>query len=162
LEFEIPLRGLLGIRSNFIILTRGEGTMYSSFSRMAPHVGTIERRQVGSLISGENGVTTGYSLWKLQERGPLFIGAALPIYEGMIIGEHNQGTDLTVNPIKGKQLTNIRSSGTDEAINLTPPIKITLEKGLEYIKEDEYIEVTPQNIRLRKKFLTELERKRGK
>ncbi|MCF7831201.1 translational GTPase TypA [Candidatus Gracilibacteria bacterium] len=162
LEFEIPLRGLLGIRSNFIILTRGEGTMYSSFSRMAPHMGPIERRQVGSLISGETGTTTGYSLWKLQERGPLFIDAATPIYEGMIIGEHNQGTDLTVNPIKGKQLTNIRSSGNDDAINLTPPIRITLEKGLEYIKEDEYIEVTPQNIRLRKKHLTEIERKRNK
>jgi len=162
LEFEIPLRGLLGIRSSFIILTRGEGTMYSSFSRMAPYVGNIEKRQVGSLISGETGVTTGYSLWKLQERGPLFIGAALPIYEGMIIGEHNQGNDLTVNPIKGKNLTNVRSSGTDEAINLTPPIQITLEKGLEYIKDDEYIEVTPKNIRLRKKFLTELDRKRKK
>jgi GTP-binding protein len=162
LEFEIPLRGLLGIRSNFIILTRGEGTMYSSFSRMAPHMGTIERRQVGSLISGETGVTTGYSLWKLQERGPLFIGAAVPIYEGMIIGEHNAGNDLTVNPIKGKNLTNVRSSGTDEAINLTPPIQITLEKGLEYIKDDEYIEVTPKSIRLRKKFLTELDRKRKK
>ncbi len=162
LEFEIPMRGLLGIRSNFIILTKGEGTMYSSFSRMAPHMGSIERRQVGSLISGETGVTTGYSLWKLQERGPLFIDAATPIYEGMIIGEHNQGTDLTVNPIKGKQLTNVRSSGTDEAVNLTPPIKIILEKGLEYIKDDEYIEVTPTNIRLRKKHLTEIERKRNK
>ncbi len=162
LEFEIPMRGLLGIRSSFIILTRGEGTMYSSFSRMAPYMGTIERRQVGSLISGETGVTTGYSLWKLQERGPLFVDAATPIYEGMILGEHNQGTDLTVNPIKGKQLTNVRSSGTDEAVNLTPPIKIILEKGLEYIKDDEYIEVTPTNIRLRKKFLTEIERKRNK
>ncbi len=162
LEFEIPMRGLLGIRSNFIILTRGEGTMYSSFSRMAPYTGTIERRQVGSLISGETGVTTGYALWKLQERGPLFIGAALSVYEGMIIGEHNAGNDLTVNPIKGKNLTNVRSSGTDEAINLTPPLLVTLEKALEYIKDDEYIEVTPKSIRLRKKFLTELDRKRNK
>ena len=162
LEFEIPMRGLLGIRSNFIILTKGEGTMFSSFSRMAPHMGVIEKRKVGSLISGETGTTTGYSLWKLQERGPLFIGAALPIYEGMIIGEHNQGTDLTVNPIKGKQLTNVRSSGADDAINLVPPVEVTLEKSLEYIKDDEYVEVTPLSIRLRKKFLTELERKRQK
>ncbi len=162
LEFEIPMRGLLGIRSNFIILTKGEGTLFSSFARMAPHMGTISKRKVGSLISGETGVTTGYSLWKLQERGPLFIGAATEIYEGMIIGEHNQGTDLTVNPIKGKQLTNVRSSGNDDAITLVPPIEVTLEKSLEYIKDDEYVEVTPKNIRLRKKLLTELERKRVK
>jgi GTP-binding protein len=162
LEFDIPMRGLLGIRSNFIILTKGEGTMFSSFSRMEPHMGEIEKRQVGSLISGENGITTGYSLWKLQDRGPMFIGAATEVYEGMIIGEHNQGTDLTVNPIKGKQLTNVRSSGADDAINLVPPVVVSLEKSLEYIKEDEYVEVTPQSIRLRKKCLTELERKRKK
>ncbi|MCF7812547.1 translational GTPase TypA [Candidatus Gracilibacteria bacterium] len=160
LEFDIPMRGLLGIRSNFIILTKGEGTLYSSFSRLAPHVGKIERRQVGSMISGETGTSAGYALWKLQERGPIFIDPATEIYEGMIIGEHNQGTDLTVNALKGKQLTNVRSSGTDEAVNLTPPIRVTLEKSLEYIKEDEYVEVTPLNIRLRKKFLSENERKR--
>ena len=136
--------------------------MFSSFSRMEPHMGEIEKRQVGSLISGENGITTGYSLWKLQDRGPMFIGAATEVYEGMIIGEHNQGTDLTVNPIKGKQLTNVRSSGADDAINLVPPVVVSLEKSLEYIKEDEYVEVTPQSIRLRKKCLTELERKRKK
>jgi len=161
LEFVIPARGLLGVRSNFIILTKGEGTMYSSFSHMGPHVGPIEKRQVGSLISGENGTTTAYSLWKLQERGPIFINAAVKIYEGMIIGEHNQGSDLTVNPVKGKQLTNVRSSGTDDAVNLVPPLPVTLEKALEYIKEDEYVEVTPSNIRLRKRFLTELDRKRN-
>ncbi len=162
LEFDIPARGLLGIRSNFIIITKGEGTMFSSFARIEPHMGKIEKRQVGSLISGETGTVTGYALWKLQERGPIFIGAATSVYEGMIIGEHNQGTDLTVNPIKGKQLTNVRSSGADDAINLTPPIEVTLEKALEYIKEDEYIEVTPSNIRLRKKFLKEMDRKRNK
>lgn len=162
LEFDIPARGLLGIRSNFIILTKGEGTMFSSFSHMAPHVGKIEKRQVGSLISGVAGTTTGFSLWKLQERGPIFVGAAIPVYEGMIIGEHNQGNDLTVNPIKGKQLTNVRSSGADDAINLTPPIEVTLEKALEYIKEDEYVEVTPENIRLRKKYLKEIDRKRNR
>jgi GTP-binding protein len=160
LEFNIPARGLLGIRSNFIILTKGEGTMFSSFSHQAPYMGAIEKRQVGSLISGETGETTAYSLWKLQERGAIFIHPAVKIYEGMIIGEHNQGNDLTVNPIKGKQLTNVRSSGTDEAVNLVPPIEITLEKALEYIKEDEYVEVTPLNVRLRKKALTEVDRKR--
>lgn len=136
--------------------------MYSSFARLEPNVGVIEKRQVGSLISGEAGIVTGYSLWKLQERGPIFIHPATTVYEGMIIGEHNQGTDLTVNPIKGKQLTNVRSSGADDAIALTPPLEVTLEKALEYIKEDEYVEITPKNIRLRKKCLTELERKRKK
>ncbi len=162
LEFEMPARGLLGIRSHFIILTKGEGTLFSSFSHWAPHVGNIERRQVGSLISGETGESVAYSLWKLQERGPIFIKPATKIYEGMIIGEHNQGSDLTVNATKGKQLTNVRSSGADDAINLTPPIEVTLEAGLEYIKEDEYIEVTPENIRLRKKWLKEHERKRNR
>lgn len=162
LEFDVPARGLLGIRSQFIILTKGEGTLYSSFARTAPHCGAIEKRTVGSLISGETGTATGYSLWKLQERGPLFIHPATEVYEGMIIGEHNQGTDLTVNPIKGKQLTNVRSSGADDAINLTPPQEVTLERALEYIKDDEYIEVTPESVRLRKKFLTEVERKRNK
>lgn len=162
LEFEMPARGLLGIRSNFIIHTKGEGTMFSSFSHYAPHMGSIERRVVGSLISGETGETVAYSLWKLQERGPLFLPAGVKIYEGMIIGEHNQGNDLTVNATKGKQLTNVRSSGTDDAVNLTPPIPISLEVALEYIKDDEYVEVTPLNIRLRKKNLKENERKRSK
>ncbi len=162
LEFTMPARGLLGIRSNFIILTKGEGTLYSSFSHFAPQVGPIEKRQVGSLISGESGEAVAYSLWNLQERGPLFIHPGTKVYEGMIIGEHNQGSDLTVNPLKGKKLTNVRASGTDDAINLIPPIQMTLEKALEYIKEDEYVEITPQNIRLRKKFLTEVERKRNK
>jgi GTP-binding protein len=162
LEFNIPARGLLGIRSNFIIITKGEGTLFNSFSHLAPHMGPIEKRSVGSLISGETGITTAFSLWKLQDRGPIFVDPATEVYEGMIIGEHNQGTDLTVNPIKGKQLTNVRSSGADDAINLVPPVKISLEKSLEYIKEDEYVEVTPINIRLRKKFLKEIDRKRKK
>lgn len=162
LEFEIPARGLLGIRSNFIILTKGEGTMFSSFLEYRPHVGAIAKRKVGSLISGEKGTTTAFSLWKLQERGPIFVKPAIEIYEGMIIGEHNQGTDLTVNATKGKQLTNVRSSGADDAINLVPPIPVFLETALEYIKDDEYVEVTPLNIRLRKKHLTEADRKRNK
>jgi len=161
-EFLAPARGLLGLRSNFIILTKGEGTMYASFSHFGPHLGPIEKRTVGSLISRETGETTAFSLWNLQERGAIFVNPAQKVYEGMIIGEHNQGSDLTVNPIKGKKLTNVRASGSDDAINLTPPVEITLEKALSYIKEDEYVEITPTSIRLRKKWLTEVERKRNK
>lgn len=162
LEFEVPTRGLLGFRSVFLLLTRGEGTLYHSFEKFAPHVGPIEKRAVGSMISGETGATMAYSLWKLQERGPLFVEAATEVYEGMIIGEHNQGTDLVVNPIKNKKLTNVRSSGADDALNLTPITPMTLEKAIEYIKEDEYVEITPKTVRLRKKYLKEHERKRAK
>ena len=161
LEFEVPTRGLLGFRGVFLLLTRGEGTLYHSFDHFAPYVGEIEKRSVGSMISGENGATMAYSLWKLQERGPLFVDPATEVYEGMIIGEHNQGTDLVVNPIKNKKLSNVRSSGADEALNLTPITEMTLEKAIEYIKDDEYVEITPTKIRLRKKFLKEHERKRG-
>ena len=160
LEFEVPTRGLLGFRSVFLLLTRGEGTLYHAFSHFAPHMGEIQKRQVGSLISQENGTSLTYALYNLQSRGPLFIGAQTAVYEGMIIGEHNQGTDLTVNPIKGKKLTNVRASGSDDALSLTPPLEMTLEKAIEYIKDDEYVEITPGNIRLRKKFLKEHERKR--
>ena len=162
LEFEIPTRGLLGFRSHFLVMTRGEGTLYHSFDHFAPHVGVISKRNVGSMISGETGPTMAYSLWKLQERGPLFVTAATDVYEGMVIGEHNQGTDLTVNPLKNKQLTNVRSSGADEALNLTPVVPMTLEKAIEYIGPDEYVEITPSLVRLRKKFLKESERKRNK
>ncbi len=162
LEFLVPSRGLLGVRSPFIILTKGEGTLFHSFSHTAPFMGKIEKRSVGSLISGVTGSSTAYSLWNLQERGAIFIHPATEVYEGMIIGEHNQGNDLTVNPIKGKQLTNVRASGSDDAIKLIPPQEVTLEKALEYIKDDEYVEVTPLNIRLRKKHLTEVDRKRNK
>ena len=161
LEFIIPTRGLLGIRNNFTILTRGEGILYSSFLRKDVYRGVIEKRQVGSLISGETGTALAYALWNLQERGALFIHPATEVYEGMIIGEHNQGTDLTVNPLKGKKLTNMRASGSDDAINLTPPRIMTLERAMEYIKEDEYVEITPKSIRMRKKYLTELDRKRN-
>jgi len=161
LEFEIPTRGLLGFRSVFLLLTRGEGTLYHSFDHYAPYVGDIEKRVVGSMISAENGSTMAYSLWKLQDRGPLFVGPATEIYEGMIIGEHNQGTDLAVNPIKNKQLTNVRSSGADEALSLTPITPMTLEQAIEYIKEDEYAEITPTQVRLRKKHLTEQDRRRA-
>lgn len=162
LEFEVPTRGLLGFRSTFILLTRGEATMYHSFDRFEPHVGAIEKRSVGSMIVGEPGKAMAYSLWKLQERGPLFIPAGTELYEGMIIGEHNQGTDLVVNATKNKKLTNVRASGSDEALNLTPIVPMTLERAIEYIKDDEYVEITPQSIRLRKRYLTENERKRNR
>ena len=160
MEFEIPTRGLLGFRSTFVVLTKGEGTLYHSFNHFAPHCGKIEKRTVGSMISGATGTTSAYSLWNLQERGPIFIHPATEVYEGMIIGEHNQGTDLVVNPLKGKKLTNVRASGSDEAITLTPPVEVELEKALEYIQDDEYVEVTPKSIRLRKKYLTDNDRRR--
>jgi len=161
LEFVAPTRGLLGFRSIFILLTKGEGTFYRSFSHYEPYCGAIEKRQVGSMISQETGTALAFALYNLQPRGPIFIHPQTEVYEGMIIGEHNQGTDLTVNPLKGKKLTNVRASGTDDAIALTPPIEITLEKAIEYIADDEYAEITPSKIRLRKKFLKEHERKRG-
>jgi len=162
MEFEVPTRGLLGFRTNFILITKGEGTLYHSFNHWGAHKGEIKKRSVGSMISGNTGTTRAYALWKLQERGPLFVGPTVEVYEGMVIGEHNQGTDIPVNPVKEKQLTNVRASGTDEGIYLTPPIPMTLEKALEYIQDDEFVEITPQNIRLRKQHLTENDRKRNK
>lgn len=161
LEFSVPTRGLLGFRGVFIILTKGEGTFYHAFEKYVPHLGKIEKRQVGSMISGNDGETVAYALWALQERGPLFVSSQVKVYEGMIIGEHNQGTDLVVNPLKEKKLSNVRASGKDDAINLTPPLEMTLEKALEYVDADEYVEVTPLSIRLRKKHRTENERKRS-
>lgn len=160
LEFEVPTRGLLGFRSQFLIMTSGEGTIYHSFDHFGPHKGTIDKRTVGSMISGEPGSAMAYSIWKLQDRGPFFIIPQTEVYEGMIIGEHNQGTDIVVNVTKNKKLTNVRASGSDEALTLTPISEMTLEKAIEYIKDDEYVEITPKNIRLRKKYLTETDRKR--
>jgi GTP-binding protein len=160
LEFEVPTRGLLGFRSQFLLITRGEGTLYHAFDKFVPYMGEIPKRTVGSMISAETGEAMAYSLWKLQERGPLFIPPQTPIYEGMIIGEHNQGTDLVVNALKNKKLTNVRASGSDEAMNLVPIIEMTLEKAIEYIGPDEYVEITPKSVRLRKRFLKEHERKR--
>lgn len=162
IEMDIPTRGLLGFRSEFLVMTKGEGTLYHSFDRYEPHMGNIEKRSVGSMISGDTGPTMAYSLWKLQERGALFVEPATEVYEGMVIGEANQGVDLTVNPLKNKKLTNVRASGSDEALTLTPIIPMTLEKAIEYIGPDEYVEITPKNVRLRKKFLKEHERKRVK
>ncbi|MDD2486954.1 MAG: translational GTPase TypA [Candidatus Gracilibacteria bacterium] len=161
MEFDVPTRGLLGFRSIFTIDTKGEGIMYSSFSHYEEFKGNIEKRDIGSMISGFPGKAMAYSLWKLEERGPILIEPTTEVYEGMIIGEHLKGGDLTVNPTKNKQLTNIRASGTDEAIKLTPIRKMTLEDALDYIKEDEYVEVTPLSVRLRKKWLTENDRKRN-
>jgi len=160
LEFKVPTRGLLGFKSEFITLTKGEGILTSAFEEYAPYKGNIEKREVGSMISGEKGTTMAYSLWKLQERGPIFIHPATEVYEGMIIGEHLKGWDLSVNPCKNKQLTNVRASGSDEALKLTPPKIMTLEEAIDYINTDEYVEITPENIRLRKKYLTENERKK--
>jgi len=162
LEFLIPTRGLLGFRSFFMTLTRGQGTLYHSLDHFGPHTGAMDKRSVGSMISGETGTAMAYSLWKLQERGPLFILPATEIYEGMIIGEHTHPQDIVVNATKNKQLTNIRASGSDDAIMLTPINEMTLERAIEYIKDDEYVEITPKNIRLRKKLLTDNERKREK
>lgn len=160
LEFKVPTRGLLGFKSEFTTITKGEGILTSAFEEYAPFKGPIEKREVGSMISGERGITMAYSLWKLQERGPIFVEPATEIYDGMIIGEHLKWGDLTVNPCKNKQLTNVRASGTDEALRLTPPKLMTLEEAIDYIGPDEYVEVTPLNIRLRKKYLSETDRKR--
>ena len=162
LEFLVPTRGLLGFKSVFTTLTKGEGLLSSGFEEFAPYKGAIEKRQVGSMISWEKGTAMAYSLFNLQERGTIFIEPATEIYEGMIIWESNKGQDLTVNATKNKKLTNVRASGSDEALKLTPPKIMTLEEAIDYIGEDEYVEVTPQSIRLRKKFLTENERKRNK
>ena len=161
MEFEVPTRGLLGFRSRFVIETKGEGIIYSSFSHYDEFRGPIEKRDVGSMISGFPGTAMAYSLWNLEERGPILIEPGTELYEGMIIGEHLKGGDLVVNATKNKQLTNMRASGTDEAIRLTPIRKMTLEDCLDYIGDDELVEVTPQNLRLRKKWLTENERKKN-
>ena len=160
MEFFVSTRGLIGFKSEFITSTKGEGLFSSVFEKYAPYKGVIKHRQVGSMISGETGAAMAYSLWNLQDRGPLFIHPATSVYEGMIIGEHSKGSDLTVNPCKNKKLTNMRASGSDEAVRLTPPRQITLEEAIAYIDSDEYIEVTPKSIRLRKKYLTEVERRR--
>ena len=160
--FEIPTRGLLGYKNEFVVDTRGEGILYTRVIGFKPYVGNIEKHKVGSMVSMIAGKALGFSLFNLQDRGELYIEATTEVYEGMVIGNVLKGNDLAVNPIKGKQLTNMRSSGADEAICLTPPVKITLERGMSIMREDEYLEVTPQNIRLRKKYLTDNERVKAK
>lgn len=162
LIFNAPSRGLIGYHSEFLTDTRGTGVMNRSFKSYEPHKGDIEGRRNGVLISSESGTAIAYSLWKLQERGPMFIDSSVPVYTGMIIGEHTKPNDLEVNPTKSKQLTNIRASGKDESIDLIPPRKMTLEQGLAYIQADELLEVTPKMLRLRKRVLDPIMRKRQK
>ena len=162
LEFMVPTRWLLGFKSEFTTLTKWEGILSGAFEKYIPYKGTIEKRNRGSMISMENWKTMAYSLFNLQERGTIFVQPATEIYEGMIIWESSKDQDLTVNSTKNKKLTNVRASGTDEALKLTPPKIMTLEEAIDYISNDEYVEVTPLNIRLRKKYLTETDRKRNK
>lgn len=160
IEFEIPARGLIGFRGQFLTDTRGEGVMNHSFLEFRPVSGSVEERMNGALVSMENGVALAYSLFNLQDRGVMFIGPQAKVYTGMIIGEHSRPNDLDVNPIKGKNLTNVRASGSDDAIKLVPPKTLTLERALEWICEDELVEVTPENIRVRKRYLDPTTRKR--
>ena len=156
--FEIPTRGLLGYRGDFVIDTKGNGILASRVIGFKPYAGAIRKRTVGSMISMVTGKTSGYSLANLQTRGRLYIGPNVEVYEGMVIGDVAKGDDMTVNPIKGKQLTNMRSSGADEAIHLTPPSPLSIERGLEIMHDNEYLEITPHNIRLRKQILKEVDR----
>ena len=160
--FEGPTRGLLGYRNQFVVDTKGEGIMASRVIGFKPHAGTIERRAVGSMVSMAAGKTLGYSLANLQERGELYIGPTAEVYEGMVIGNTSKGDEMPVNPTKGKQLTNMRASGSDDALNLTPPHPVGIENGMEIMAEDEYLEITPKSVRLRKQHLTEAERSRNK
>ncbi len=160
IEFEIPARGLIGFRSQFLTDTKGEGVMNHSFLEFRPLTGSVEHRSNGALVSMENGEALGYSLFNLQDRGVLFINPQTKVYVGMIIGEHSRPNDLDVNPIKGKNLTNVRSSGADDAIKLVPPRDLNLERALEWIDDDELVEVTPINIRVRKRHLDPTKRKR--
>ena len=164
LEYRIPARGLIGFQGEFMTLTRGTGLMSHVFDAYGPvdaSKGELAGRRNGVLISQEDGAAVAYALWKLQERGRMFVVHNDPVYEGMIIGIHSRDNDLVVNPIKGKQLTNVRASGTDEAVRLIPPIALTLEYAVEFIEDDELVEITPKSIRLRKRFLKEHERKRA-
>lgn len=158
--FEIPTRGLLGYRSEFIIDTKGEGILCTRVIGYKSHVGEIKKRDVGSMISMISGKALGFSLFNLQQRGVLYINPATEVYEGMVIGNSSKGDDMTVNPIKGKQLSNMRASGSDDAITLVPPFQLTIERGMEIMAEDEYLEVTPKSVRLRKQYLTEADRKK--
>ena len=159
LEYRIPARGLIGFQNDFLTMTRGTGVMSHVFDEYGPvKSGDLGERRNGAIISQDDGNAVAYALWKIQERGRLFIGPGEPIYEGMVIGVHSRDNDIVVTPIKGKQLTNIRASGTDEAIRLVPPIQLTLESAVEFINDDELAEITPKSIRIRKRWLKEFER----
>lgn len=162
LEYRIPARGLIGFQNDFLTMTRGTGVMSHVFDEYGPvKSGDLGERRNGAIISQDYGNAVAYALWKIQERGRLFIGPGEPIYEGMVIGVHSRDNDIVVTPIKGKQLTNIRASGTDEAIRLVPPIQLTLESAVEFINDDELAEITPKSIRIRKRWLKEFERRRA-
>jgi GTP-binding protein len=160
MEFEIPARGLIGFRTQFLTDTKGEGVLNHSFLGYRPFTGAVESRNSGALISTENGDAVAYSIFNLQDRGVIFIKPQEKVYVGMVIGEHTRPNDLDVNPIKGKQLTNMRASGSDDAIRLAPPREHTLESAIEWINDDEIVEITPKNIRIRKKYLDPIARKR--
>lgn len=162
MTFEGPTRGILGYRNQFIIDTKGEGIFSSRVIGFKAFAGEIRKRATGSMISMENGTALGYALWKLQERGALYIGPGTKVYEGMVIGNTVKGEEMKVNPTKGKQLTNIRAAASDEAITLVPPYELTIERGLEVMAEDEFLEITPTSVRLRKQFLTEIERMKAR
>lgn len=162
LEYRIPARGLIGFQNDFLTMTRGTGVMSHVFDEYGPvKSGDLGERRNGAIISQDDGNAVAYALWKIQERGRLFIGPGEPIYEGMVIGVHSRDNDIVVTPIKGKQLTNIRASGTDEAIRLVRPIQLTLESAVEFINDDELAEITPKSIRIRKRWLKEFERRRA-
>ena len=161
LDYRIPARGLIGFQTDFMNMTRGTGIKSHVFDEYAPLKGDLPSRRNGVLISGEQGEAVAYALWKLQERGKMFVSPGDRLYNGMVIGIHSRDNDLVVNPIKGKQLTNVRASGTDEAVTLVPPIQLSLESAIEFIDDDELVEITPKTIRIRKRFLLEHERKRA-
>jgi GTP-binding protein len=161
-EYRIPARGLIGFQGDFMTMTRGSGLISHVFDDYAPvREGGLGDRHNGVLISQDDGEAVAYALWKLQDRGRMFVKPGDPLYEGMIIGIHSRDNDLVVNPIKGKQLTNVRASGTDEAVRLVTPIQMSLEYAVEFIADDELVEVTPKSIRLRKRYLKEHDRKRA-
>lgn len=162
LSFEGPTRGLLGYRNQFVVDTKGEGILSSRFIEFRPYAGEIKKRIVGSMISMTSGKSLGFALWNLQDRGVLYIAPATEVYEGMVIGNTSKGEEMPVNPTKGKQLTNMRASGSDESINLTPPFELTIERGLEVMSEDEYLEITPASVRLRKQYLSETDRAKSR
>ena len=160
LEYKVPARGLIGFRNEFLTTTRGTGIINHSFYEYEFYKGDLDKKKRGALIAMENGMSTGYSLFNFQARGILFIGPAVAVYAGMIVGEHSRENDLVLNIVKGKKLSNVRAAGSDDAINLVPPRQFSLEQALEYINDDELLEVTPKNIRMRKKILSETTRKR--
>ncbi len=162
LSFEIPTRGLLGYRNEFMIDTKGEGILSSRFVEFRPYAGEIEHRDTGAMISMENGKALAYSLWNLQDRGQLYIPAATDVYAGMVIGNTSKGEEMEVNPTKNKNMSNVRSSGNDEALYLVPPVPVDIEKGLEIMSDDEYLEITPLSVRIRKKYLSSAERSKRK